>query len=81
MVTENEKSRVLWTKRYKYVVYDHGESREMLIDLKNDPGEMKDLAADARLAKVLNRHRKLLRHWYRRNGETLDEKLIVEPSR
>jgi arylsulfatase A-like enzyme len=77
LVVENEGSRVLVSARHKYAVYDHGEPREMLIDLKSDPGEMKNLAIDPQHVDVLAQHRRLLRRWYETNGETLDEKYIV----
>ncbi|MCU0247026.1 MAG: sulfatase-like hydrolase/transferase [Bryobacter sp.] len=40
-------------QRYKYSVWDRGENREMLIDLKKDPGEMRNLANDPASATVL----------------------------
>ena len=54
--------RMLRTPRYKYVTYkDHPV--EQLFDLKADPGETRNLAADNQLAAVLDDHRKLLRQW------------------
>ena len=41
-------------------VIDMGANREMLIDLKTDPGEMKNLAADPAHNAVLTRLRKRL---------------------
>jgi len=76
LVVENERSRVLVSERHKYAVYDHGELREMLLDLKTDPGEMKNLATDPQHAEILAQHRRLLRQWYDDNGETLDEKYV-----
>lgn len=78
LVVENERSRVLISARHKYAVYDQGEPREMLIDLKADPGEMNNLATDSQHAKILAQHRAFLRRWYDENGETLDKKYIVE---
>jgi len=77
LVAENEASRVLWTERYKYSVYDHGQPREMLIDLRNDPGEMRNLAVELEYRDTLNRHRNLLQQWYAANGEMLDPKYVV----
>ena len=77
IVFENEGSRVLVTERHKYAVYDHGEPREMLVDLQSDPGEMNNLAVDPQYADLLARHRRRLREWYDENGEKLDEKYIV----
>jgi arylsulfatase A-like enzyme len=77
LVFENEGSRILVSERHKYVVYDHGEPREMLIDLKSDPGEINNLAIDPQHDDVLTQHRHLLRKWYEKNGETLGVKYIV----
>jgi choline-sulfatase len=77
VVVENEGSRVLVSERHKYAVYDHGEPREMLVDLKSDPGEMDNLAVDSKHASLLVDHRNRLRAWYDSNKERLDEKYIV----
>jgi choline-sulfatase len=73
LVVENEGSRILLTQNYKYAVYKGGEPREMLIDRTNDPGEMTNLATDPQHAPIVTQHRRLLRRWYRVNGETLDQ--------
>lgn len=77
LVIENEGSRILLSERYKYAVYDHGQPREMLIDRKNDPGEMYNLAIDSRYSNVMRQHRRLLRKWYEQHSETLEMKYIV----
>lgn len=74
---ENEGCRVLVSERHKYAVYDHGDLREMLVDLQADPGEMNNLARDPDQAEVLARHRNLLRQWYGQNGHTLGEEFQV----
>jgi hypothetical protein len=53
------------------------EPREMLIELKTDPGEMKNLAVDPRHKNVIIQHRHLLEKWYEQHGEILEEKYIV----
>jgi len=78
LVVENGRSRMLRTDRYKYVVYETGSPREQLIDLVQDPGEMKNLALDPACADVLKRHRELLKQWYQENNETLGEKNVVQ---
>ncbi|HYW81331.1 MAG TPA: sulfatase-like hydrolase/transferase [Thermoguttaceae bacterium] len=81
LVAENEASRVLWSRHSKYAVYDQGQSREMLIDLNNDPGEMRNLAEEPEYRAEVRRHRKLLQQWYADYGQSLDERYIVnEPS-
>jgi arylsulfatase A-like enzyme len=76
-VVENGESRMIRSAQYKYIVYATGARREMLVDMIADPGEMKNLAADPAFAAVLAEHRRLLKEWYRLNGETLDAKYVV----
>ena len=71
VVCESQNGRSLRTDRYKYVLYDSGEGREQLIDVKNDPGEMNNLAGRADYENVLNKHRKLLRRWVERTGDRI----------
>jgi choline-sulfatase len=78
LVVESNHSRMIRNDRFKYTVYDSGKTREVLIDLANDPGEMKNLAADPAHAEILQKARQLLRQWYRQNGEQLDGKYIVQ---
>jgi len=79
LVVENERSRLLRSQRYKYIVYEDGAPREMLIDLDKDPGEMVNLAADFGHQIVLAEHRAMLRRWYAAHDETLDPGYIVSP--
>ena len=51
------------TQRYKYIAFSHGQNNEQLFDLQNDPGETKNLAGEAEMKTVLERHRDLLRRW------------------
>lgn len=46
--------------RYKYMLFDSAGPEEMLCDLKTDPGELKNIAADPACADVLARMRKAL---------------------
>lgn len=57
---ESEFGYMLQGERYKYVLYDEGENREQLIDLKEDPGEMKNLATDPVYQNILKRMNSLL---------------------
>jgi choline-sulfatase len=54
--------RMVRTNRYKYVTYID-EPRQQLFDMKGDPGETRNLAADARYASVVADHRELLYEW------------------
>jgi choline-sulfatase len=78
LAVENGHSRMLRSDRYKYIVYDSGSPREQLVDLQQDPGEMKNLALDPAHADVLKRHRQLLKQWYQDNNETLGEQYVVQ---
>ena len=60
VVSESQNARMLQTARFKYCIYDSGRHREQLIDLKNDPGEMENLAENPDFKKALDKHRLLL---------------------
>ncbi len=49
------------------------EIREMLIDIKSDPGEMHNLAFDKKYHKELTEGRHLLFNWYKGNGFILED--------
>ena len=71
VVSESQSGRMLRTGRFKYCIYDSGKNREQLIDLKHDPGEMKNLAEVEDYKDVLNTHRRLLRGWVERTGDRI----------
>ena len=52
--------RAVRTERHKYIVYDRGKYREQLFDIQADPGEMVNLAVEARHHDLLAEHRALL---------------------
>ncbi|MCX7015001.1 MAG: sulfatase-like hydrolase/transferase [Candidatus Sumerlaeota bacterium] len=54
--------RMVRTPDYKYVVYK-GDPLEQLFDMKNDPGETKNVAGDSQFASVLEDHRKRLKEF------------------
>jgi arylsulfatase A-like enzyme len=62
--------RMVRTAQFKYVAYSWGAYREALYDLKNDPGEMVNLAVRSTYAVVLQQHRDLLRAWCARTSDT-----------
>ena len=68
--------RMVRTKRYKYVIYNKGENREQLFDLKKDPGEKKNLAKSQVHAAVLREHRARLSAW---SKATDDDFPITKP--
>jgi len=77
VVSEGQNGRMLRTGRYKYCIYDSGEHREQLIDLEEDPGEMKNLAGLAGYGDVLERHRRLLREWVERTGDAMAAEYVA----
>lgn len=69
LVVESNAGRMLRTNRFKYNVYESGAHREQLIDLDADPGEMQNLAEDARYREVLQEHRARLRQWAEKTND------------
>ncbi|MEO2045888.1 MAG: sulfatase/phosphatase domain-containing protein [Pirellulales bacterium] len=63
VVTENHTCRMLRSRRFKYCIYWDGELRESLVDMRNDPGEMKDLVSTPEYKTALNKHQCYLRQW------------------
>ena len=63
-VTSNT-GRMVRTERYKYIAYK-GDPVDQLFDMKDDPGETKNLATSSAYASALAEHKKLLKDWERR---------------
>lgn len=61
--------RMVRSDRYKYCVYSKGERRESLIDMENDPGEMRNLAGSELHRPILEQHREYLAAWCREHGD------------
>jgi len=70
--------RMVRTERYKYCVYVHGERRESLVDLINDPGEMVDLASDPAYRPIVLAHREKLRRFAAEHGDALVGELLAD---
>ena len=70
VASENGWCRMIRSQRYKYCVYDSGENRESLVDMENDPGEMRNLAKEHHHKEVLDKHRQLLKEWAKISGDT-----------
>ena len=49
--------------QFKYTIYNRGQDREMLVDLRNDPGEMHNLVRDPDHQDKLEQHRQWLSQW------------------
>ena len=58
-----QRSFMLRTAQYKYMVFPGPSRIEGFFDLQADPYELKNLAGDAALAGELERHRSLLAQW------------------
>lgn len=54
--------------RYKYTHYLEGNGEE-LYDMKNDPGERKNLAKDPKYSKILAKHRTMLDDYITRSKD------------
>jgi arylsulfatase A-like enzyme len=76
VVCESQNGRSLRTDRFKYSIYDSGENREQLIDLKNDPGEMNNLTGRGDYKNVLDEHRRLMRGWVKKTGDRIAAEYI-----
>ena len=64
IVTEvsSNTGRMVRTNNYKYITY-RNDTIEQLFDMKNDPGETRNLAANARYSSTLAEHQILLREF------------------
>jgi len=61
--------RMIRTKDFKYYIFDQGKQPEMLIDMKNDPGEMENLVDNPKYAEVLAKHRKMFTKYKKEAGD------------
>ena len=77
VVVESQNGRMVRTERYKYCIYDSVKNREQLVDFKNDPGEMKNLAGDENYKDILIKHRQLLKAWIEKNNDTIGAKYLI----
>jgi len=70
VVSENDGARMLRDRGWKYTVYKpDSEPRESLVNLQNDPGEMKNLAVDPAHAETLAEYRALMKEWFRKSND------------
>ena len=73
--------RPVRTARYKYVLFAQGENREQFFDMQADPGETKNLIAEASLASEIERHRSLLKQWMDDTHDTFGKASAAARSR
>ena len=64
------RGRMVRTENFKYAIYDLGSHRESLVDMKNDPHEMRNLARNSVYKAELNKHRTLLRKYAEDTGDS-----------
>jgi len=64
------KGRMLRTGHFKYNIYSSGARNEQLFDLRNDPGERRNLAFESAYESMKTRHRDYLQEWIDRTGDT-----------
>ncbi|MFC1557902.1 sulfatase [candidate division KSB1 bacterium] len=67
---ESEIGRMVVTQKYKYMLYDEGKNNEQLIDIQENPFEMRNDAEDIKNKKVLSQHRIIFK-------ETFDKNLAI----
>ncbi len=79
VVAENNTGRMIRSDHYKYCVYTSGKIRESLVDLRADPGEMKNLAGKAGFEKHLNRHREFLKQWIKESNDVTAKTFAITP--
>lgn len=63
--------RMIRTDHFKYYVFNQGNQPEMLIDMKNDPGEMVNLVRNPAFKDALTKHREYLKTYARDTGDKL----------
>ena len=80
VVSENDIGRMLRTERYKYCVYTTGEPRESLVDMKKDPGEMRNLAVLPEYKDIVVRHRRFLQQWIEESGDEESKSFAIVPN-
>jgi arylsulfatase A-like enzyme len=70
VVAENAWSKMIRSQKFKYIKDDSANNNnETLIDMENDPGEMKNLASKNNYKKILEEHRKYLTDWNTLDGD------------
>lgn len=81
VVAENHTGRMLRSQRFKYCIYRAGKLRESLVDMRNDPGEMKNLVTAPKYRAALTRHRRYLQQWIASSGDADAKSFAVVKSK
>ncbi len=69
VASENHYTRMIRSQRYMYCAFDDPDSKESLVDMENDPGEMRNLVDAPKFQEVLAEHRRLLADWSKISGD------------
>ena len=67
--------RMVTGEKFKYWIFSEGIRRESLFDIKNDPGEMVNLATDPKYSGDLKKYRSYLRSWCEESDDTFIKNL------
>ena len=79
VAVESQNGRMVRTARHKYVIYDSGANREQLFDLKEDPGEMRNLVQEPAQGAVLGHCRGLLCKWVEQAQDAIGRRYVIGP--
>lgn len=74
--TPRMEGRCVITGRYKYTIFEKGNNRESLVDLKKDPMEMVNVAGEKHFRKILLEHREILSDFGRKHNDPLVSRLL-----
>jgi len=64
------RGRMVRTEDFKYAVYDLGNHRESLVDMKNNLHEMQNLARNPEYNSELRKHQRILRAYAKKTGDS-----------
>jgi choline-sulfatase len=78
VASENRHGRMIRSERFKYCAYDAGETRESLVDMTADVGEMKNLAGDPKYKDALAQHRGYFREWIKESDDKKGDAFVVQ---
>jgi arylsulfatase A-like enzyme len=67
--SENNWFRMIRTHRYKYCAFSAEDGKESLVDMENDPGELRNVVDDPSFTDILDAHRNLLADWITRSDD------------
>jgi arylsulfatase A-like enzyme len=63
IAAENDWFRMIRSRSYKYCAFTDADSKELLVDLEHDPGEMKNLVDEPGYQAILDEYRSRMAEW------------------